>query len=201
MKFCSNLFQNWQEYHYLDKGDLSWGHSAPEWVGGVIQLEWYSRENLAELFQRSAENLSCSLKLHNIFLIDGGTHLHFLWWELMGALMYMVGDTHLPCIYNLLPYDDLCRRGVFWPLTLLFSLFLAVTEQLVEHFFLSVCLSVRLSHHFHYVPITVSSQNFLELLPLADMMSMQQVKVRGQRSRSHGTKNHRFWPKLGVSGL
>ena len=101
------------------------------------------------------------------------------WW---GHSCTLVGDTYLQCIYNLLPYDDLCRRGVFWPLTsLLFSLFLAATKQLIEHFFLSVCQSVRLSHLFHYVPIILSSRNFLELLPLAEVMSMQ--KGQGQRSK------------------
>ena len=65
----------------------------------------------------------------------------------------------------------------------------------------SVCLSVCLSHLFDYVPFIVSSWNFQELLPLTKVMSMQEVKVRGQRSRSHWKKNRRFWPKLGVSGL
>ena len=60
---------------------------------------------------------------------------------------------------------------------------------------LSVCLSVRLSHLFYYVPIIVSSWNFQELLPLTDVMSMQKVEVRGQRSRSQ-----RSWPHLAVSG-
>ena len=66
---------------------------------------------------------------------------------------------------------------------------------------LSVCPSICLSHLFHYVPVIVSSWNFQELLPLTKVMSMHEVKVRGQRSRSHGTKNRWFWPKLGVSGL
>ena len=48
----------------------------------------------------------------------------------------------------------------------------------------SVHPSVCLSHLFHYVPIIVSSWNFQELLPMTKMMSMQKVKVRGQRSRS-----------------
>ena len=53
----------------------------------------------------------------------------------------------------------------------------------------SFCPSVCLSHLFHYVPIIVSSLNFQELLPLTKVMSMQEVKVRGQRSRSQ-----RSWP-------
>ena len=60
----------------------------------------------------------------------------------------------------------------------------------------SVCLSVCLSHLFDYVPIIVSSWNFQELLPMTEVMSMQKVKVRGQRSRSQ-----RSWPHLAVSGL
>ena len=44
--------------------------------------------------------------------------------------------------------------------------------------------SVCLSHLFDYVPIIVSSWNFQELLPITEVMSMQKVKVRGQRSRS-----------------
>ena len=119
---------------------------------------------------------------------------------------------------------------------------------------LSVCPSVCLSHLFHYVPFIVSSWNFQELLPMTKVMSMEEVEVRGQRSRSrdkkspiltqigrfrtvtpvwiyqwlrndaqslkwvrrgallffkvihqisrsHGSKNHRIWPRLGVSGL
>ena len=118
-----------------------------------------------------------------------------------------------------MPHDAIWRRGSRWGLVRVVSCcltvpchylkrcwlgsqyFLAATKQLIEHFFLSVCLAVRLSHLFHYVPIIVSSRNFQELLPLADVMSMQKVKVSGQRSRSHGTKIRRFWPKLGVSGL
>ena len=59
----------------------------------------------------------------------------------------------------------------------------------------SVRLSVRLLHLFHYVPISMSSWNLQELLPMTDVMSMQKVKVRGQRSRSQ-----RSWPHLAVSG-
>ena len=82
--------------------------------------------------------------------------------------------------------------------------FLAATKQLYDWFSpsvcLSVCLSVRpsvcLSHLFHHVPIIVSSWNFQELLPWSKVMSMQKVKVRGQRSRSQ-----RSTPNLAVSGL
>ena len=61
---------------------------------------------------------------------------------------------------------------------------------------LSVRPSVRLSHLFHHVPIIVSSWNFQELLPWSKVMSMQKVKVRGQRSRSQ-----RSTTNLAVSGL
>ena len=78
--------------------------------------------------------------------------------------------------------------------------FLAATKQLYEWFSpsvcLSVCLSVRLSHLFDYVPIIVSSWNFQELLPVTKVTSVQKVKVRGQRSRSQ-----RSQPNLTVSGL
>ena len=48
-------------------------------------------------------------------------------------------------------------------------------------FCLSFCLSVT---HFNYVPVIVSSWNLQELLPLTKVMSMQEAKVRGQRSRT-----------------
>ena len=51
-----------------------------------------------------------------------------------------------------------------------------------------VCPSVCLSHHFHYVPITVSSWNFQELLPLTEVMSIQKVKVK-VRGQSHRGQN------------
>ena len=67
-------------------------------------------------------------------------------------------------------------------------IFLAATKQLKEHLFLSVCLSVCpsvcLPHHFNYVSVIVLSRNFQELLPMTEVMSMQKVKVIGQRSRS-----------------
>ena len=69
----------------------------------------------------------------------------------------------------------------------------------------SVCPSVRpsvcLSHIFYHVPIIVSSRNFQELLPWSEVMSMQKVKVRGQRSRSQrSTPNyemlHKAWSSI-----
>ena len=43
-----------------------------------------------------------------------------------------------------------------------------------------------------YVPIIVSSWNFQELLPMTEVMSMQKVKVKGQRSRSQRSKLSHF---------
>ena len=56
-------------------------------------------------------------------------------------------------------------------------------------------LSVCLWHLFHKVPLIVSSWNFQEWLPMKEVISMQKVQVRGQRSRSQ-----RSWPHLTVSG-
>ena len=54
--------------------------------------------------------------------------------------------------------------------------FLAATKQLYEWFSpsvcLSVCLFVRPSHIFDYVPIIVSSWIFQELLPMTEVTSM-----------------------------
>ena len=76
----------------------------------------------------------------------------------------------------------------------------------------SVRLSVCPSHLFHYVPIIVASWN---LLPMTNVMFMQKVKIRGQRSRSQMSNptmafpdcNSRLnshmiiWPNVGNSGL
>ena len=75
-------------------------------------------------------------------------------------------------------------------------LFLAATKQLYDCFSPSVRPSVRPSHLFHPVPIIVSSWNFQVLLPWTEVMSIQKVKVRGQRSRSQ-----RSTPNIAVSGL
>ena len=56
--------------------------------------------------------------------------------------------------------------------------------------------SVRLSHLFDYVPIIVLSWNFQGLSPRTRVRSMQNVKVRDQRSKSQ-----RSQPNLTVSGL
>ena len=50
---------------------------------------------------------------------------------------------------------------------------------------LSLCPSVCPSHLFDYVPIIVSSRDFQELLPMTEVMSMQNVKVKGQGQRGH----------------
>ena len=95
--------------------------------------------------------------------------IHIWWWNDAYSLMML-------------------RRGAL--------LFLAATKQLYKWYFPSVRPSVRPSHLFDYVPIIVSSWNFQELLPVTEVMSMQKVKVRGQRSRSQ-----RSQPNLPVSGL
>ena len=78
-------------------------------------------------------------------------------------------------------------------------IFLATTKQLYEwsssSVRLSVCLSVRHTF-FHHVRIIVSSWKFQGWLPMTGVMSMQKVKVRGQRSRSQRSK-----PNLAFSGL
>ena len=69
-----------------------------------------------------------------------------------------------------------------------FFFFLAATKQL---FCPSVRLSIRPSvcyTFFHNVPVIISSGDFQELLPLTKAMSMEKVKVRGQRSRSQRSK-------------
>ena len=98
-------------------------------------------------------------------------------------------------------------------------------DQAALQMIFSVCPSVCLSLLFDYVPIILSSWNFQELLPMTKVRSMQKVwidiwwwndayglmlfrrgallffKVIRQVSRSHGSKNRRIWPRLGVSGL
>ena len=59
----------------------------------------------------------------------------------------------------------------------------------------SVRPSVCPSHLFDYAPIIISLWNFQESLPMTEVMSMQKVKVRGQRSRSQRSN-----PNLAVSG-
>ena len=78
---------------------------------------------------------------------------------------------------------------------------LAATRQLYKWYFPSVCLSVRLSVCPSVTPFWLCSHhriiiNFQELLPMNKVRSMQNVKVRGQRSRSQ-----RSQPNLTVSGL
>ena len=74
--------------------------------------------------------------------------------------------------------------------TCIFSCDQAALRKLI-----SAYLSVRVSHLFDNVPVIVSPWTFQELLPLTDTMSMQEVKVRGQRSRSQ-----RSWLHLTVFG-
>ena len=62
-------------------------------------------------------------------------------------------------------------------------MFLAVTKQLYERSCLSVNLPVCPSQLFHYVPVIILLWNFQLFLPLTKVMSMQKIKVRGQRSK------------------
>ena len=132
-----------------------------------------------------------------------------------------------------------------------YSIFLAATKQLYEWYFLSVCLSVRLSvtpfwlcsHHriimkFSGVittdqgnvhakgqgqrskvkvsEVTTQLSRFRTVTPVwihiwwwNNMYSLMLhrrgallfFKVICQSSKSHGAKNCRIWPRLGVSGL
>ena len=134
----------------------------------------------------------------------------------------------------------------------LLHMFLAATKQLYEWYFLSVCLSVRLSvcpshglcsHHriimkfsevitkdqgnihakgqgqrskVKVTEVTNQLSRFRTVTPVwihiwwwNDIYSLMLLrrgalllfKVIGQSSRSHGAKNRRIWPTLGVSGL
>ena len=91
----------------------------------------------------------------------------------------------------------LCDWGItkhFYPKVMQMTIFSC--DQAAIWLVQSVCPSVRPSPLFHHVPIIVSSWNFQELLPWTEVMSMQKVKVRGQRSRSQ-----RSTPNLAVSRL
>ena len=88
------------------------------------------------------------------------------------------------CTEVVLNYYDIgkvfsCDQAVLW---------------MVQFFCPSVRLSIRLSQLFNY-GLIVSSTNFQELLPMKEVMSMQKVKVRGQRSRWLRSKHN-----LAVSG-
>ena len=92
--------------------------------------------------------------------------------------------------------EDCSLQMTHWiPIARIFSCDQAAI-WLVHSVCLSVRLSVRPSHLFHHVPIIVSSWNFQELSPMTKVTSMQNVNVRGQRSRSQ-----RSTPNLTVSGL
>ena len=90
----------------------------------------------------------------------------------------------LMCIGEV-PYCFSCDHAALWIVQ-------SVCHSVRQSLGLSVCLSLRpsvrppvcLSHLFNYVPIIVPSWQFHELSQLAEVMSMQKVEVRGQRSRS-----------------
>ena len=84
-------------------------------------------------------------------------------------------------------------------LQMVFSVRLSVCPSVRLSVCPSVRLSVRLSHLFDYVPIIVSSWNFQELLPMTKVRSMQNVKVRGQRSRSQRSRPKFSFPDCNSS--
>ena len=122
--------------------------------------------------------------------------LEFFFWKpvLTMLIQETTADESVRAIYNLIP--KISRKISRPPHPLLIFSCDQAALWMVQSVRPSVCLSVRLSHLFHHVPIIVSSWNFQELLPWSKVMSMQKVKVRGQRSRSQ-----RSTPNLAVSGL
>ena len=79
-----------------------------------------------------------------------------------------------------------CDQAALWIVQFVcLSVCLSVCPSVCLSFCLSVRPSVRLSRLF---PIIVSSWNCQELLPMAEVMSMQKVTVKGQRSRSQRSK-------------
>ena len=91
--------------------------------------------------------------------------------ESQGRAFERIGANRMPIfqyIFNIFPVFS-CDQATLW---------------MVQSVRVSVCLSVRPSYLFDYVPIIVSSEHFQELLPTAEVTSMQKVEVRGQRSRS-----------------
>ena len=83
--------------------------------------------------------------------------------------------------------DQLLENGLF-RFFVEIPAFLAAIKQLLEHFCSSVCRPSVCYLFFHNVPLIVSSRNSQELLPMTEVMSMQKVKARGQRSRSQRSK-------------
>ena len=108
------------------------------------------------------------------------------------------------CIYefNMWHYYSLCTNTwisaviflVLFDFATIFPFFSC--DQAALRMVQSIRLSVCPSHLFHYVSIIISSWNFHELLPLTEVMFMQKVEVRVQRSRSQRSK-----PNLAVSRL
>ena len=157
--------------------DINWSYS-PE-TPNLGQIRWYfescdfeiwqmtlNKANLRDLI--AATGLVILLKLDSNRRFFSPCHLE-IWW-----MTPKNNRAPLLCYFKL------------------FASFLAATKQLYDWFSPSVCPS----HLFHHVPIIVSSWNFQELLPWSEVMSMQKVKVRGQRSRSQ-----RSTPNLAFSGL
>ena len=80
-----------------------------------------------------------------------------------------------------------------------FDYFLAATKLPCELSYPSVRPSVCPSHLLHYVPSIASSWNIQESLPMTEVMFMQMIKVRGQRSRSQRSNTIKPFPDCSPS--
>ena len=120
------------------------------------------------------------------------------------SLTFCVGS----CYQTETAIQWVCGTGSWWvALTLQYSQLvhstlsnMILSKQKNFHLFSSqyICVilqDVRLLHLLHNVPVIISSLNFQELLPMTEVMSMQKVIFRGQRSRLQRSKPH-----LAVSG-
>ena len=116
--------------------------------------------------------LSCEL-----FLLQCGKILFYNWSVIQVVLLSIESEKCSAVCYCMLLYVFSCDQAA---LRTLLSVFL------------SVCLSVRHTF-FTMFPSSYHHENYS--LPTTDVMSMQKVKVRGQRSRSQRSKAN-----LAVSG-
>ena len=122
-------------------------------------------------------NDSCKIYVHKIMT---------LWHATMFVSLALGGEIHQS------PVDFRLKR----PAMRSFGIFLSCDQAQVALWMVqSDHLSVCPSRLFHYVPFILSSYHFQGLLPMTQVMSMQNVKVIGQRSRSQRSK-----PNLDISG-
>ena len=154
-------------------------------------MTFYPRDRRVRSFHASARR-SVSLERRLKF----GTHQCTVPWS--RSLLEWPSSVHFSAFHGTLN----CLRFINVGRPTVLSFFEGIVfscDQAALWMVQSVCLSVRPSHLFDYVPIIVSSRNFQELLPMTKVTSMQKVKVRGQGHR--GKKTRRIWPRLGISGL